>query len=156
LTPWLPYLSNWFSLTAGIINGLAMALLFGKYVSLEHRTINRKAENKYKAISWGIVHILPVYAVIQPLFGSFDIDSFGNADRFRNFVFLVCLLGKVFFLYVTKDFIKEKFLHIYLHIVITKYGIPSKFYECFEIDSDEKLNINLEESEKTTPETDSI
>ena len=131
-----------------MINGVAMALLFGKYVSMEHRIISRKSEQKYKFISWGIVYILPVYAVIQPLFGSFEITSFGNSDNFRNFVFFVCLLGKMFFLIVTYIFLKEKYIHLYLHLVITKYGVPKKFLECFDIDIAEKTNVNLDEDEK--------
>jgi hypothetical protein len=145
---WLPVITHWFSLVAGILNGIVMALLFGRYVSMEHRIISRNPENKYAFISWGIVYILPVYAVIQPLFGSFNISSFGDPDKFRNFVFFVCLVGKVFFLIVTYIFIRERFIHLYMHLVITKHGVPNKFFECFDINISEKQNVNIDESGK--------
>lgn len=148
IAEWLTVGTHWFSLVAGILNGIVMALLFGRYVSMEHRIISRNPQNKYAFISRGIVYILPVYAVIQPLFGSFNIYSFGDPAKFRNFVFFVCLVGKVFFLVVTHIFLREKFIHLYLHLVITKYGVPRKFLDCFYIDISEKQNLNMDEPGK--------
>jgi hypothetical protein len=128
---------NWFKLVIGIVNGLAMALLFGKYISMEHSLQNIKEGNYGEIVRWGIIIILPIYALAQPLFGSFKITAFGDEKWFANGVFFVCLIGKFFFLYVTYLLMRNKLMHYYLHLVIARHGVPTNFYKCFESDSDE-------------------
>jgi hypothetical protein len=131
---------NLFQLFIGIFNGLAMALLFGRYISMEHSAFNMK-EGIYKKGKYNnIIHlctiyILPIYALAQPLFGSFDIDAFGNPHTFANGVFFVCVLGKALFLYLTYLFMKQKLMHLYLHSVITSHGIPKELVKCFKANS---------------------
>ncbi|HKP38369.1 MAG TPA: hypothetical protein VJT71_16030 [Pyrinomonadaceae bacterium] len=129
--------ANWFRLVIGIFNGLAMALLFGKYISMEHSLQNIKEGNYGEIVRWGIIIILPIYALAQPLFGSFEITAFGDKKWFANGVFFVCLIGKFFFLYVTYLFLRNKLMHYYLHLVMARHGVPKYFYKCFESDSDE-------------------
>jgi hypothetical protein len=124
--------ANLFLLLIGVYNGLMMALLFGRYISMEERVrgINRI---KYKNIFTKLtIYILPIYALSQPLFGAFDISVFGNAKAFANWVFLFCLIGKIFFLFSTYWFMKERLMHYYLHLVLTSHGVPKDFYTCFD------------------------
>jgi hypothetical protein len=124
--------SNLFLLLIGVYNGLTMALLFGRYISMEERVraINKiKYKNIFTILT---IYILPIYALSQPLFGSFDISVFGNAKWFADGVFLFCLIGKIFFLYCTYWFMKERLMHYYLHLVLTSHGVPKDFYTCFD------------------------
>lgn len=128
---------NRFQLFIGIFNGLAMALLFGRYISMEHSAFNMEfgmhEKEKYRHIIHNItIYLLPIYALAQPLFGSFEIGAFGNANAFANWVFLVCWIGKVFFLWLTYILIKGGFMHLYLHSVINSHGIPKDLVECFK------------------------
>jgi hypothetical protein len=126
-----------FQLIIGIVNGLAMALLFGRYVSMEHSAFIMKEGKLYKGGKYGelihlcTIYILPIYVLAQPLFGSFDIDVFGNAQTFANGVFLVCWIGKIVFLYLTYEFMKRRLMHFYLHSVITSHGTPKELINCF-------------------------
>jgi len=140
--------ANGFRLAIGIFNGLAMALLFGKYISMEHSLQNIKDGNYGEIVRWGIIIILPLYALAQPLFGSFKITAFGDEKWFANGVFFVCLIGKFFFLYVTYLFMRNKLMHYYLHLVIARHGVPKNFYKCFESNSDES---NSDEASEYSP-----
>ncbi len=124
---------NLFQLFIGMFNGLAMALLFGRYISMEHvmEPINRIRRKHKKLFSRATIYLLPVYALTQPLFGSFEIDAFGDPKWLQNGVFLFCLVGKAFFLYFTWWFMKDRLLHLFLHIVLTKYGVPKDFRSLF-------------------------
>ena len=84
---------NLFRLFIGIFNGLVMALLFGRYISMEHSAYIMKQGiyevGKYNnIIHLCTIYILPIYALAQPLFGSFEITAFGNPRAFANSVFL--------------------------------------------------------------------
>jgi len=104
-----PELHRIFTLVIGILNGLAMGLLFSRFISMEHAFENMhyindktvftsvqdstddrsktpfymlgkakrhltKAEIfKKKLIFKGVIYILPLYVIVQPLFGDFDI-----------------------------------------------------------------------------------
>lgn len=122
-------LMNRLQLFIGSLNGLAMALLFGRYVSMEQTAYDLKegeyAEREYKNfIHVCTICILPIYAIAQPLFGLFEIRAFGDPGDFANFVFFVCLIGKIFFLYLTYILMKHRLTHLYLHSVITNQGVP--------------------------------
>lgn len=124
---------NLIRLFIGIFNGLAMALLFGRYISMEHSAYNMAEKGEYSNfIHLCTISILPIYALAQPLFGSFEIDVFGNRDVFAIGVFFVCLIGKAVFLYLTYSFMKNKSMHLYLHSIITSHGIPKDLRKCFE------------------------
>lgn len=138
-------LLNRFDLFVGLANGLTMTLLFGKYVSIEQslnetRMFNRVFEHvfhpfskmQYRTIiSAGIVFILPIYALAQPLFGSFKIAAFGSAEYFQTGVYAACLLGKICFLHLTYILISKKLFHLYFYGVTAKIGNFKKLEECF-------------------------
>jgi hypothetical protein len=125
-------LSNIFALIIGSLNGLAMALLFGRCISMQHLTDNQKEKIVYNRFSIWVVFLLPIYALAQPLFGIFEINAFGNPKVFANCIFFICLLGKMFFLYFIYKFIKERKLHYYLHFVITSHDVINDFKNFFE------------------------
>lgn len=130
--------SNIFGLIIGSFNGLAMSLLFARYISMEHLINNAKERTFYDWFSTLTVFLLPIYALAQPLFGAFEINAFGDARVFANCVFFICLLGKMFFLYFTYKFIKERKLHYYLHLIITSHDILNNLRDYFVDDlSDE-------------------
>lgn len=136
-------LLNVFKLLIGSFNGLAMALLFGRYISMEHSAYimeiekYKKEKKSNKIIHLCTLYILPIYALAQPLFGSFNIEGFGNSRTLANWVFFICLIGKVVFLYLTYLFMKKRLMHLYLHSVITSHGIPKQLINCFDYDFDE-------------------
>jgi hypothetical protein len=123
---------NVLQLIIGSLNGLTMALLFGRYISMEQalRGINRGGF--YELIRWGTIIILPAYALAQPLFGNFEIDAFGSPQFFANCVIFACLVGKIFFLGITFWFMKKRFIHEYLHSILVNYGIPKNFQDLFD------------------------
>ncbi|TKB91549.1 MAG: hypothetical protein E8D40_08605 [Nitrospira sp.] len=123
---------NYVRLVIGSIAGLSFALLFGRYISMEHQ-LEKLAGTQYpKGMRLVFIIILPVYALVQPLFGNFHLKEFGDADMFANGIFLLCLLGKGFFFYVTWYFIKKKLMHYYLHLVLSTHGVPKNFDQCFK------------------------
>ncbi len=138
-------LLNRFDLFVGLANGLSMTLLFGKYVSIEQSLNETKMFNKvfehvfhpfskmqYRTIiSFGIVFILPIYALAQPLFGSFKIDAFGNSEYFQTGVYAACLLGKICFLHLTYILISQKLFHFYFYGAVAKIGNFKKLEKCF-------------------------
>jgi hypothetical protein len=137
---------NIFDLLAGSANGLAMSLLFGRYVSIEQavgktRRFKSVFENifypfssiTYKAlVSVGIIFILPIYALAQPLFGSLKIDAFGNPDHFETIVYAVCLAGKICFLHLTYILISKRLLHLYLYGLVSEIGNFKELERCFD------------------------
>lgn len=131
--PQYKYGANLFGLISGLANGIAMSLLFGKYRELEHSIGAIDKIRPMGIVFFGTIFILPIYAIVQPLFGSFEIDAFGNPKDFANLVFFICFIGKVFFLYFTYSFIKEKLFHLHLHMLLTSRGIPPSSNQCFDI-----------------------
>jgi len=137
---------NIFDLVAGSANGLAMSLLFGRFVSIEQSIGNTTLfktvfENifypfssiPYKAfVSFGIVFVLPIYALAQPLFGALKIDAFGDPDTFETIVYAVCLVGKICFLHLTYILVSKKLLHLYLYGLVSKVGNFRELEACFE------------------------
>lgn len=128
-------------LIAGLANGLAMALLFGRYVSIEQSVKETQLADltyknlignlSYKAVfSNAIIFVLPVYALAQLLFGSLTIDSFGDPKMFQTMVYLFCLIGKIFFFAVTYLMIKKNLLSLYLHGVVAKVGNYKDLEDC--------------------------
>lgn len=133
--------SSIMQLIIGSLNGLTMALLFGRYVSMEHSLQNIEKGKSSEYIRWGIIIILPIYALAQPLFGSFEINAFGPPMNFQNIVFFICLVGKIFFLYVTWLFIEKRWMHYWLHSILISHGVPKDFYDCFEMETNEEKEL---------------
>jgi len=129
-------------LLVGSYNGLAMSLLFGRYVSIEQLIRNTKRYGdlfkhifrpfstvSYKTfVTAGIVFVLPIYALAQPLFGNLKIEAFGDVETFQTWVFGICLLGKICFFHLTYILISKGILHLYL------YGLASSVGNFKELD----------------------
>jgi hypothetical protein len=135
---------NDLGLFSGIVNGLAMSLLFSRFISMEHNFLEIfdnplfKSIKKYrKLLYFGTIFLLPLYAVIQPLFGNFDFTEFGDSKIFESMVFLICFFGKLFFLILFSLYMKNKLIHLYFHIVITKHGVPNDLITCFNFKDDQ-------------------
>jgi hypothetical protein len=139
------YFLNITDLFAGLANGLAMALLFGRYVSIEQSVKETNLSDlKHtnfiftfpykKLVSQVIIIILPIYALAQPLFGSLTIDSFGDPNIFQTIVYLICLVGKIFFFVITYLLIRKKLLHLYLHGVVANIGNFKELEKCLDFD----------------------
>jgi hypothetical protein len=128
------------SLLCGIFNGLAMGLLFGRFISMEHAFMNLYQKDKNgknrnyekKIFYYSTIFILPLYVLVQPLFGDFEIDAFGNPKIFANVVFFVCLVGKSFFLLMFFIYTRRRWLHLYIHLIITKHGLPKDLGSYFD------------------------
>jgi hypothetical protein len=144
-------LINRLSLFAGMANGLAMVLLFARYISMDHTVQHIKGVGYSNYISDGMIYLLPVYAIVQPLFGTFQIEAFGDKIKFANSVFFFCLIGKMFFLFVTYLFIKKKLIHLYLHIVATPHNIPMLYETCFYLPEKDLTNVNPGKSNPPQP-----
>jgi MFS family permease len=133
------YSSNLLSLIAGFFNGFNMMLLFSRYISMElmvrKHDNNEEGKRKYTSFETNIIiYVLPFYAVVQVLFGTFRVDIFAPADIFRDIVFFICLIGKIAFIYVTYIFINKKLMHLFLHRYYTRNDITdSEDGECFEL-----------------------
>ncbi len=127
------FIANRFSLIAGIVNGFAMFLLFSRFIAMEFFAKYTTVIRVPIVIRWGILYLLPVYAVIQPLFGTFQIDAFGSHVKFTNIVFFICLIGKTFFAIVIFGFLKRKIIHLYLHVKLTQLNLVDRYEECFRV-----------------------
>lgn len=146
---------NRFDLFAGLINGLAMFLLFGRYVSLEQSLsktelfkvafrdlfkplpIFKNEEIYKKIVSFSIIFLLPIYALAQPQFGALQIPVYGDPIVFQTMVYGTCLVGKFFFFHLTYLLISKKLLHLYLYGLVSKVGNFRKLEECLTGDSAE-------------------
>lgn len=150
-------LPNVLGLLIGCANALTMFLLFGRYISMEHLINNTKEGKSYSFITIGTIYLLPIYALVQPLFGSFEINAFGNPIAFANYVFFICLCGKIFFLYFTWRYMKKRLMHYYLHSVVTYHGISPNLQSCFQGNyptTDKKKVLGQENEESTANNTE--
>jgi len=152
-------------LFAGSYNGLAMSLLFGRYVSIEQSVRNTSWYNNllenifrpfsnvsYKSVvTVGIVFILPIYALAQPLFGNLQLTEFGNARDFQTWVFGICLVGKICFFHLTYLLISNRILHLYIYGLASNIGNFRELELCFD---DPKTEAETPPSDGKTPITD--
>lgn len=122
--------SHMFRLVCGFYNGLTMSLLFGRLTSMEYffRDMNwHKGQlmgNDFG--NWffyfGVIFILPLYVIAQPMYGVFYATQF--PESFKAFIFIICFIGKGFFLLFFFKYSRYRWLHIYLHMVLANNAIP--------------------------------
>lgn len=114
-------LSHTMRLLGGIYNGVAMLLLFSRFISMEFffkKSSQRWQKNFY---FYGTVIILPLYVIAQPMYGIFNAVEMGqSAALFKSVVFLVCFWGKLVFLLFIFTTLSKKWLHSYLFISLTQ------------------------------------
>lgn len=99
---------------SGLFNGVGMALLFSRFISIEYFYRNNTQWARYY-YSIGTVVILPIYAVIQPLWGFFETDYAGDQIIIETIVLLITLWGKIFFFLMIYGMLKNRWLHAYLY-----------------------------------------
>lgn len=114
--------SNVFKLLCGIYNGLAMVLLFGRIASMEFyfKNLNDSNRQSYKNVYvFGATFLLPLYVLAQPMYGILEFPELeSSAHLFKAVVFLICFIGKGFFLLFMTNRINNKWLHAYLHLAL--------------------------------------
>jgi hypothetical protein len=131
-----------FSLLIGILNSLAMGLLFARFISMENALVNifeaddKQEPNKNQKIILKnmMIFLLPLYAAVQPIFGNFNLEAgMGPPAIHRNVVFLICFVGKTFFLAIYSYYAHRRWIHLYLYSMIYRQGIPHSLKTKFKL-----------------------
>ncbi|MEM6718675.1 MAG: hypothetical protein AAF611_05155 [Bacteroidota bacterium] len=111
--------SNVIRLLGGLYNGIAMTLLFSRFISMEF--FFQKATKSFERnfYFYGITFFLPLYIVVQPMYGLFySLDS-DTTILFKSVIFLSCFFGKMVFLFFVFTMINKKWIHAYLLVSLT-------------------------------------
>ncbi len=120
-------ISHIMRLIGGVYNGVAMFLLFSRFISMEYFFQNSSDGWQKWFYFYGTVVVLPLYVVAQPLYGIFNAIEIGqSAELFKAIVFLVCFWGKLFFLLFIYTMLTKKWIHSYLFIVLSQKDTLSK------------------------------
>ena len=117
----LSNISHFIRLLGGIYNGVAMSLLFSRFISMEYFFQNSRHNWQRSFYFLGTVIFLPLYVVAQPLYGIFnavEIDKSGIL--FKSIVFLICFWGKLFFLLFIYTMLSKKWIHAYIFMVLSQ------------------------------------
>lgn len=121
-----------FSLIIGILNSLAMGLLFARFISMENVLTNifeandkgEPKRNQKILIKNSMIFLLPLYAAVQPIFGNFNLETaMGPSEIHRNIVFSICFVGKTFFLAIYFYYAQRRWIHLYLYSMLNRQGI---------------------------------
>jgi len=102
-------------LACGIYNGVAMLLLFSRFISMEYFFQHSSAQWQRTFYLYGTVIVLPLYVVAQPLYGLLDKDTL-----FKSIVFLICFWGKLVFLLFIFTMLKKRWMQSYLFMAISQ------------------------------------
>lgn len=117
----LSNISHAVRLAGGVYNGLAMLLLFSRFIAMEYFFQKAKKNWQRNFYFYGIVIVLPLYVIAQPMYGVFNATETGeSAVLFKSIVFLVCFWGKLFFLLFIYTMLKKKWIHTYLFVGLTQ------------------------------------
>ncbi|MFN8283387.1 MAG: hypothetical protein U0U67_09250 [Chitinophagales bacterium] len=107
--------STMIRLLGGIYNGVAMLLLFSRFISMEYILKDENKGLQRNFYLYGTIIILPLYVVVQPLYGLINaVDIKISTELFKALVFLVCFWGKLLFLLFVYTGLKRKWIHSYL------------------------------------------
>ncbi len=123
-------------LLGGLYNGIAMALLFSRFISMEYYFQHSKRTFERGFYYYGIIIGLPLYVVVQPLYALFNAIDLEAAAIFKSIVFLICFWGKLVFLFFIYTMLNKKWIHSYILLKL------------IENENLEKLSIELEDVEK--------
>ncbi|AUP77465.1 hypothetical protein [Flavivirga eckloniae] len=123
-------------LLGGIYNGIAMALLFSRFISMEYYFQNSKRNLERSFYYYGITIGLPLYVVVQPLYALFNAVDLEAAAIFKSIVFLICFWGKLVFLFFIYTMLNKKWIHSYILLNL------------IENENLEKLSLELNDVEK--------
>ncbi len=123
-------------LFGGLYNGIAMALLFSRFISMEYyfQSSNKSFERLF--YFYGITIWLPLYVVVQPLYSLFNLFDLGQTAVIKAIVFLITFWGKLVFLFFIYTMLNKKWIHSYILLTL------------MEKDKLEKLSFELKDVEK--------
>lgn len=110
----------------GLYNGVAMFLLFGRFISMEYFFQKTRKSFERNFYFFGTIIFLPLYVIAQPLYGVLHSMSIQSEELFKSLVFLICLWGKIVFLFFIITMLKKKWIHIYLFLAISQESILNK------------------------------
>ncbi|HEY5771005.1 MAG TPA: hypothetical protein VIS75_00200 [Chitinophagaceae bacterium] len=117
----LSHISHFIRLLGGIYNGVAMLLLFSRFISMEYFFQNSRQNWQRNFYFFGTIIFLPMYVVAQPLYGLFNAVEIGqSAILFKSIVFLVCFWGKLVFLLFVYTMLNKRWIHAYLFMVVSQ------------------------------------
>ncbi len=120
-------------LLGGLYNGIAMALLFSRFISMEYYFQHSKRNFERAFYYYGITIGLPLYVVVQPLYALFNAVDLEAASIFKSIVFLICFWGKLVFLFFMYTMLNKKWVHSYILLNL------------IENENLEKLSIDLDD-----------
>jgi len=123
-------------LLGGLYNGIAMTLLFSRFISMEFYFQNSKKNFERSFYFYGIIIGLPMYIVVQPLYALFNAVDLEAASIFKSTVFVICFWGKLVFLFFIYNMLSKKWIHSYILLAITQNN------------NFDKISIDLEDVEK--------
>ena len=123
-------------LFGGIYNGIAMALLFSRFISMEYYFQHSTKSFERMFYFYGVTIWLPLYVVVQPLYSLFNIFDFGQTAVVKAIVFLITFWGKLVFLFFIYTMLNKKWIHSYILLTL------------IEKDNLEILSFELEDVEK--------
>jgi len=125
-------------LLGGLYNGVAMALLFSRFISMEYYFQHSQKSFERNFYFYGITIGLPLYIVVQPLYALFNLFDLGesSASIFKAIVFLITFWGKLVLLFFIYTMLNKKWIHSYILLTL------------IEKKNLEKLSIELEDVEK--------
>jgi len=143
----LNFKSNAIRLFGGLFNGVAMALLFSRFISMEFFFKRASKSFERNFYLYGILVALPLYIAVQPLYGLFyNLNT--NIILFKSIVFLVCFWGKLVFLFFVYTMIDKRWVHAYIMVSLTNN-------KTIEMISEGIDNVDLLKIENQNPISDS-
>lgn len=105
----------WMRITGGIFNGAGMLLLVSRFISMEY-LYKQSDDMPSKFYLIGTTVVLPIYVVIQPLWGIFQVNI-ENKEVLKQIILMLCLWGKIFFIMITYYMVNNRWLHIYIYLM---------------------------------------
>lgn len=115
------------SLSIGIYNGIAMLLLFSRFITMEYFFINSRPTTwEVNFYLYGTIIILPLYVVVQPLYGIINAVELKSLEVFKALIFLFCFFGKLIFLLFTYTMVRKKWIHYFLYATLIQTEITNE------------------------------
>ena len=105
-------------LLGGLYNGIAMTLLFSRFISMEYYFQSMKKGFEKPFYYYGTIIALPLYIVVQPLYALFNVIELQAASIFKASVFLICFWGKLVFLFFVYTMLQKKWMHSYILLTL--------------------------------------
>jgi hypothetical protein len=100
----------------GMFNGVGMALLVSRLISMEYffKESSGIFKNFYLA---GATIILPIYVIAQPLWGFLEMPDFHAMEALKAFILIICLWGKIFLVMIIYYMLSKGWIQAYLYML---------------------------------------